>query len=190
MVAEAAPSKRAPEPLRIVQQFVNSADLEEGEEQLGNPAELARWLRERDLLPARGTVSAADHRRALDVREGLRALLFAHSGGQPDPPAMERLERAAAQAGLRVSFRAGDAAELVPACGGVSGALARLLGIVAASATDGTWQRLKACADPGCKWAFYDHSKNRSGRWCSMASCGNQEKARSYRARRSGAAAS
>lgn len=188
MISEAAPAKRAPEPLRVVQQFVNSADLETGEDDLGSAAALAAWLRERDLLPP-GTVTATDHRRALDVREGLRAVLFVHSGGEPDPVAVKRLERAAAHAALRASFRAGEPPELAPACGGVSGALAQLLGIVAASATDGTWHRLKVCADHGCRWAFYDRSKNRSGRWCSMAECGNQEKARSYRARRRGAAA-
>ena len=188
VIAEAEPGKRAPGPLRVVQQFVNSADLETGEDELDSPAALAAWLRERDLLPARKAVTAADHRRALDVREGLRAVLFTHNGGEYDPAAAERLERAADGATLRVGFPSGEPPALTPSCDGVSGALARLLGWVAASATEGSWQRLKACADPGCRWAFYDRSKNRSGRWCSMASCGNQEKARSYRARRRGSA--
>jgi predicted RNA-binding Zn ribbon-like protein len=184
VISEAQPAKRAPEPLRLVQQFLNSVDLEDGEEALDSPAALEAWLRERDLLPARRKVTHADLERALDVREGLRALLFAESGGEADPAAVERLERAAAHASLRPTFRQGEPPELTPACDGVSGSLARLLAIVAAAATDGTWDRLKVCADPGCRWAFYDHSKNRSGRWCTMASCGNQEKARSYRARR------
>ena len=184
MIAEAGPAKRAPEPLRLVQQFLNSADIEAGEDDLATPAALAAWLRERELLSGRTRVSAAEHRRALEVREGLRALLYAAAGGEPDPTAVDRLERAAGHAELRPSFQSAAAPELVPACRGVSGALARLLWIVTASAADGTWARLKVCADDGCRWAFYDHSKNRSGRWCSMASCGNQEKARSYRARR------
>ena len=184
MIAEAAPEKRAPEPLRIVQQFVNSADLEEGKEDLDTPAALGDWLRARDLLPSAKAPSATDHRRALEVREGLRAVLLTHNGGRCDPKAVERLEEAAGHAALRPSFPAGEPPRLVPACQGVSGALAQLLGIVAASAADGTWARLKACADDGCKWAFYDHSKNRSGRWCSMSTCGNQQKARSYRERR------
>jgi predicted RNA-binding Zn ribbon-like protein len=183
VIAEAAPDKRAPEPLRVVQQFLNSADIEEDEEELDSPAALAAWLRQRDLLPDRRKVTAADLARALDVREGLRAVLFAKAGGPPDPDATERLELAASHAALRPTFRGGDAPELTPSCDGVSGALARLLAIAAASATDGTWDRLKVCADEGCRWAFYDRSKNRSGRWCSMASCGNQEKARSYRTR-------
>ena len=37
--------------------------------------------------------------------------------------------------------------------------------------------------NPDCRWAFYDGSKNRSGRWCDMASCGNRMKARAFRER-------
>ena len=184
MTGESAPAKRAPEPLRLVQEFVNSADLERGEDELDSPEALAGWLGEHGLAAPGTAVSAAEHRRAIDVREGLRAVLFAHNGGEADPKAVERLERAAAHAELRASFPADGRPTLAPSSAGASGALARLLVIVTTAAADGTWSRLKACADSGCRWAFYDHSKNRSGRWCTMAVCGNQQKARSYRARR------
>lgn len=48
---------------------------------------------------------------------------------------------------------------------------------------DGTWQRLKACRE--CSWAFYDHSKNVAGSWCSMKVCGGRVKQRAYYARQS-----
>jgi len=51
---------------------------------------------------------------------------------------------------------------------------------------DGTWARVKACVADDCQWAFYDSSRNRSGRWCDMAVCGNREKVRTYRSRQSG----
>ncbi|MER7367820.1 CGNR zinc finger domain-containing protein [Nonomuraea wenchangensis] len=25
-----------------------------------------------------------------------------------------------------------------------------------------------------CQWAFYDHSRSRTGRWCSMRVCGHR----------------
>lgn len=178
------PEKEAPEPLRLVQRFVNSAHLDRGEDELETPAALAAWLAARDLLPSGTAISATEHSRAIDVREGLRAVLFAHNGGPRDSEAVGRLERAAARAELRACFSAAGQPELVPSCDGAAGALARLLVIVTTAATDGTWSRLKACADSGCRWAFYDHSRNRSGRWCTMSVCGNQQKARSYRARR------
>jgi predicted RNA-binding Zn ribbon-like protein len=184
VTGEADAEKRAPGPLRVVQDFVNSADLERGEDELGSPEALAGWLREHGLAPPGTAVSAAEHRRAIDVREGLRAVLFAHNGGDADPQAVERLERAAARAELRACFPADGGPKLTPSAGGASGALAQVLVIVTTAAADGTWGRLKACADSGCRWAFYDHTKNRSGRWCTMAVCGNQQKARTYRARR------
>jgi predicted RNA-binding Zn ribbon-like protein len=42
---------------------------------------------------------------------------------------------------------------------------------------------MRVCPNPDCRWMFYDHSKNRSGRWCQMAECGNRAKVRAYRER-------
>lgn len=52
------------------------------------------------------------------------------------------------------------------------------------STADQTFLRVKTCARPECRWAFYDTSKNQSRRWCSMNGCGNVVNNRSYRARR------
>ena len=48
---------------------------------------------------------------------------------------------------------------------------------------DRTWARLKACPAEDCQWAFYDHSRNRSGTWCEIGKCGNRAKARRFRER-------
>jgi predicted RNA-binding Zn ribbon-like protein len=55
-----------------------------------------------------------------------------------------------------------------------------LLAILAEAMVDGSWQRLKACPGRHCGWVFYDHSRNNSGRWCSMSVCGGREKARAH----------
>jgi predicted RNA-binding Zn ribbon-like protein len=39
---------------------------------------------------------------------------------------------------------------------------------------------VRRCANPGCQWLFIDESKTGNRRWCSMASCGNREKARRH----------
>jgi predicted RNA-binding Zn ribbon-like protein len=54
---------------------------------------------------------------------------------------------------------------------------------VATSVAGGDWGRLKLCAAPDCRWAFYGTSRNGSGRWCSMGACGNRHKTRAYRRR-------
>jgi predicted RNA-binding Zn ribbon-like protein len=184
---ESSPEKTAPEPLELVQRFVNSLHIHENrapEDELADPEALRAWFAERDLLGASEQVSEEDLARAIDVREGLRAVLATHNGEPLDRGRVDRLNAAAAQASVRVGFGPDAEPGLVPDAEGVDGALARLLAIVAASVEQGTWQRLKACPRDCCLWAFYDHSKNRSGRWCSMDSCGNVEKARAFRERR------
>jgi predicted RNA-binding Zn ribbon-like protein len=167
----------------LVQRFVNSVDLEDGDEELTSPAVLRGWLSGRGLMRPDDPVTDGDLRRAVEVREGLRALLLANNGEPFDAAAVERLDRAASRAGLRLRFREGGCAEFEPDATGVDGALARLLAIVAEARVDGTWERLKACPREDCEWAFYDHSKNRSGRWCKMEVCGNVAKARAFRER-------
>jgi len=183
MTSESSSAKTAPQPLYAVQRFVNSVDLEDENEELASPEALGKWLAEHGLMEAGGPVSRADLRRALDVREGLRSLLLANNGLAPDEDKVARLDRAASRAGMRVRFRPGEEPELVPDAAGVDGAIARLMSIVASAVEQGTWERLKACPAENCFWAFYDRSKNRSGRWCKMEVCGNVEKARAFRER-------
>jgi predicted RNA-binding Zn ribbon-like protein len=45
-------------------------------------------------------------------------------------------------------------------------------------------ERVRRCAGHPCGWLFLDASKNRSRRWCSMASCGSRAKMRRLYARR------
>jgi len=182
-------SSREPAPgeLALVQGFVNTLDSEDGLRQvetLNRPADLERWLRERGLLERGSTIGAAELRRALEVRRALRALLLANTGGALDPGAVEMLNRAGRRAQQSVRFAADGSAELAPATGGLDGAIARLLGAVARSMADGSWERLKACPNPDCEWAFYDRSRNRSSRWCKMSECGNRAKARAFRERK------
>ncbi|WP_368425552.1 CGNR zinc finger domain-containing protein [Tistlia sp.] len=44
--------------------------------------------------------------------------------------------------------------------------------------------RIKACPGERCGWIFLDESPNNRRRWCSMATCGNRDKARRHYARR------
>jgi len=175
----------APGRLRLVQRYVNTVDFERGREMLSTPSRLRDVLAELGLLAPGGRAGAKDLRRALEVREALRALALANNGGRSDRKAAAVLEGAAADGGLAVRFN-GRSSTLVAAAPGVGGALAELVGIVHTATADGTWPRLKACRRDVCRWLFYDRSRNRSARWCQMAVCGNRTKTRAYRARRAG----
>jgi predicted RNA-binding Zn ribbon-like protein len=175
----------APGPLRLVQRFVNTNDLEDGPELLPDGPALGAWLREAGLLAADATVSADDHRRAIALREAIRSLVAAHAGLPSDPKATAVVNRAARRAGLQPSLADPFSARLEPSGGGVDAALGRIVAAIHESIADGTWPRLKACERDVCRWAFYDRSKNRSSHWCSMSGCGAREKSRrAYRRRR------
>ena len=182
-------SKRqhAPGSLEHVRAFVNTRDLEDGTEQLSDPSALARWLSARGLALAPPRATVAELVRAIQLREAIRAILLAHNTGEAPPVEAARvLDAAARRAALALRFSDDGRTMLEPRADGVDGALGRLLAIIHESEAGGTWWRLKACAAHDCEWAFYDHTKNRSGTWCNMQVCGNRAKARAYRERRAG----
>jgi predicted RNA-binding Zn ribbon-like protein len=184
-----AGSKPAPDDLILVQAFINTAERDKGIDLFQTPEGLLGFLTEAGLVPERTSVSESDIRQAISVREALRSLTLANNGGAADASALETLNRAARSAQLAARFETGGMAKLTPLAPGVDGALGAILSIAFDAMSDGRWQRLKACPDSDCLWAFYDETKNRSGTWCDMNTCGNRHKARSYRQRHGLAAA-
>ncbi len=164
----------APDPLRLVEEFVNTMDVETNEDGISFPENLTDWL------DARGYPASEDVGRAVAAREGLRALLSGNAGLPADPEAIEALN--AALAPVSVRFDAGGA-RLEAHGDGLDALLADISQAAVQAMADGTWPRLKVCRSDDCRWAFYDRSKNRSGAWCTMAVCGSREKVRAYRAR-------
>jgi predicted RNA-binding Zn ribbon-like protein len=154
--------KAAPEPLRQVQQFLNSIDLEKEVDWLPG------WLDERGL--------GRELERARVLRAALRELVIANNGDPPAAAALEVVNRAAARLAPRV-----DARGRLSIVGGDDD-LDRLVGYALGAMLDGSWARLKACRN--CHWSFYDYSPNRSASWCSMQLCGNRAKTRAYRRRK------
>lgn len=176
-----------PHNLQLVIDFVNTLDVETGSDRIATPAELASWLDEHGLLdPGTPRLSGSEFAQAMALREALRGVLLGHTARTADGEAGRCLEEVAARGELSACFGADGAVEIAPRAAGYAGVLARLLVPVANAALDGTWRRVKACLADDCHWAFYDQSRNRSGRWCDMAVCGNREKVRTYRSRRSG----
>lgn len=181
---EVQPGRRqpAPEPLRLVQVFINTRDIEAGTDEIDSPGRLGAWLRAEGLGDGEPTPEDLERFRA--AREALRALVLANNGEPQDRAAIATLNREAGRARLVVRFSEDGTPQLAPGGRGVDAALATILAAVERAGVEGTWDRLKACRNHTCGWAFYDRSRNRSGTWCTMAVCGNVMKARAYRRRR------
>ena len=169
-------------PIGLVQAFVNSVDLEDGPEELATPEALGGWLSGRGLLPPGSLPGEDDLRHAIALREALRGLVGANSGGAVYPVDVATLNEAAAASKLRARFGPDGKARLEPDVRGVTGALGRIVAAAFTAMADDDWTRLKLCSSQTCRWAFFDRSRNHSSRWCTMASCGNRAKARRFRA--------
>ncbi len=184
------PGGRAPAPgqLAVVQAFINSffdLEVEWGADLFATPDRLAGWLAHRGLLPVSTALRARDRTRAITVREGLRGLAAGNNDASEVIPAAGLADLNGAADGARVELRlSADGPRFVPTGSGLDRALGVLLAITATAMLDGSWQRLKACPGHDCGWAFYDHSRNQTGRWCSMAVCGGRAKARAHYHRR------
>lgn len=182
----------APGDVGRLQAFLNTHfDIvtEHGADLLATRAGAQHWLSEHGLLAPGARITRAGLDRLHDVREGLREVIAdgqgpgAKSSGLAAHAINESLTGAAVE--LRFTDRG---PELVPVgASAVDRALGSLTAIAARAMIDGSWLRLKVCPGPHCGWVFYDHSRNGSGRWCSMNVCGGREKARAhYRRRRGG----
>lgn len=175
----------APAPLDLLQDFVNTEIPEWARDDIATPAELAGWLVGRGLLTEGSNVDADVFLRARALRSCLRALARANTSGRaPAPGVWQSMRDDLGVLCYRLEVDASGDPHLAPVEAGGGEALAELVAIALRSAGDGTWARMKACRKASCGWVFYDHSRNRSSNWCSMAICGNREKTAGYRRRR------
>jgi predicted RNA-binding Zn ribbon-like protein len=176
--------KPAPGSLVLVQALVNTVERPDGSDRLADPADARPWLVDNHLLARHADLSDADLDLVRAVRESLRAMLVHNAGGPPPNKTALAVLRTVADGGTARADLGDDGEVRLSARGdSVPDRLVELLLIIRDAQRDGTWQRLKACANDDCQWAFYDRSRNHGGTWCEMASCGNKLKNRAFRAR-------
>lgn len=176
--------RELPPSVRLTIDFLNTVDVEEGTDILGDgPAALANWLVEQGLCRSRPSLTAADVAAATDLRRGLRALALANTG---EPLAADDVEAAQKVLAtlpfqMRLPVDAETGPVLATASGdGLSDALGRIAAAYHAAAIRGDWSRVRRCPASDCAWVFWDSSKNASRRWCSMRVCGNRAKTRAF----------
>jgi predicted RNA-binding Zn ribbon-like protein len=185
--------KLAPPPLLLVQAFVDTLDLDLGTDMFARAEEAHAWLAEAGLMDATSSAGpaspafASDLRLAREVRASILALMAHNTSGEPvtadDLRPLEQVGREG-QPRLQVGPDGQVSLGAEAPAGRVAGGLLGLLLIIRDAQADGSWDRLKLCGNPDCRWAYYDRSHSRRGAWCDMASCGNRLKNRNLRARR------
>ncbi len=183
--------KLAPMPLLLVQAFVDTLDRDLGTDVFADAEQARAWLADAGLrVPDPQSPDpdfAEDLRLTCEARQSIRALIGRHAGNEPlTPDDLAPLEKILGQAQPRLDVAADGRVQLGPAlpAHALADGLLGLLLIIRDAQADGSWDRLKLCGNPDCRWAFYDRSHSRRGAWCDMATCGNRLKNRNLRARR------
>ncbi|MFC5666511.1 CGNR zinc finger domain-containing protein [Kitasatospora misakiensis] len=164
---------------QLIEAFINTVDLEDGQDDVATPTELARWLADHHLAGDPPHLTAGQQRAFLDLRAGFREAL------DPDSPVSPHHLAAADAILAEVPLLATLKQPLVPSSAQTPAqtAMAQLAIAWTTLVLTGQIHRLKRCAEHTCRGAFWDSSKNHSRRWCSMRLCGNRTKARRYAAR-------
>jgi predicted RNA-binding Zn ribbon-like protein len=160
-VADPAGRKPAPGRLGVVQAFLNTVPLRTGgPDLLGDRRAAIGWFRAVGILPTDPVVvTSSEHANLLRLRELLRAVLMTRTAGRRDEPTAANLTRAFADGRLVLTVDAGAGAHWKTAARAPYPSMVAGIAIaIAESVTSGTWPYLKACATPGCGWAFYEDS--------------------------------
>ncbi len=163
----------APGDLVRVQGFLNTWSEELAIEDFETPKAMEQWLRAAALWQGAKPITAQNHQRILAVRHQLRQSVL-------HPDQIAELEKLQSTVSFKMQLDASDAPNLKPLGRGDDLVLGWLMAIIYNSMVDGTWPRFKCCALESCGWAFYDSTRSRTKRWCSMRSCGSRHKARQY----------
>jgi predicted RNA-binding Zn ribbon-like protein len=187
--APAQPGGRAPAPgqLALVQAFINShysLEHDHGADLWSSPRALQKWLIARGLVSADARIGTAELHRALVAREALRALATRDRPADSRREHLDGLNSACEGAAVELRFDAGGPRFVRGSGGTFADALGLILGLTAAAMIGGGWARMKVCPGAHCGWAFYDASRNQTGRWCSMSVCGGRAKAQAHYRRR------
>ena len=154
-------------PLQLIQAFANTLGASPGADQLGAPEEAAAWLRGAGLLPAEAGLSNSEYAALLRLRDSIRDVLAAHTGGRENADAAARLTKALADGRLVLTVDPASAVQLASAARASYPNLVAVVAIaIAGAAASGAWRRLKSCSAPQCGQAFYDESGSGAARHC------------------------
>ena len=161
-------NRQAPGSLESVRRFLNTTSRESGAELLHSIAGVRIFAR-REGFPLGRSIRSADVDQLLELRELLHiAVVRRHI-----PRQLNDIARCSI-----VTMTLSPTVSFVVQGSRVEPFVSTIIVRVHQSITDGTWNRLHACANKHCQWVVFDHSKNRSLRWCAEEACGFRDRAR------------
>ncbi|MFC7529369.1 CGNR zinc finger domain-containing protein [Actinoplanes sp. GCM10030250] len=139
---------------------------------------LGTWSRVSGLPAPTLLLSATDLRSLRRLRTAFENVVLAGANPEPDgalPPADVQVSLVPAADGW---------VRLVPTGRGTRWLASALWAEALLAQQAGLWPRLKLCHNAACRAAFFDTSRNNSGVWHDVSTCGNTANLRAFRERR------
>ncbi|UQU64748.1 CGNR zinc finger domain-containing protein [Couchioplanes caeruleus] len=181
--------REAPAGLALLQDFVNTrATMSYAPDLLATPDDAQRWLTDALAtwsrvagLPAPVLLlSSTDLRSLRRLRSTFEGVILAAGGRHANP------DGALPPADVPVSLvpDADGWVRMVPAGRGTRWLASALWSEALLAQQAGLWPRLKLCNNVECRAAFFDTSRNNSGVWHDVSTCGNTANLRAFRERR------
>lgn len=152
-------------------------------ERLAEPADLTRWLRESGVVDIFRNPSDAQLAAARDLREVIYRIAIAVVTGTPLKQDDTDLINHYAAVPPVIPVLRPDRSLGRLAADPVAAALSSLARDAIELISGGQAARLRECSKPDCSLLFVDTSRSGARRWCSMETCGNQDKVQHYRRR-------
>jgi len=179
--------REAPAGLALVQELLNTrATMHYGADLLVNSDDAQRWLTEAlgtwarvSGLPAPTLlITSTDLRSLRRLRTTFENVILA--AGKPE------LDGALPPADVPVSLvpDADGWVRMVPTGRGTRWLASALWAEALLAQQAGLWPRLKLCHNGDCRAAFFDTSRNNSGVWHDVSTCGNTANLRAFRERK------
>ena len=181
--------------------FANTLSLTRGKphDEIPDAESLLDWLRAHDLLSSRGRATEAarlrrqpeEATRRLERFGHLRALLqdmasSLSAAGRAEPGQLTELNHILRHGLHYHQLRIGpdgNRYEISQVGDRLDQARAAIASSFAHFVADDAPDRLRVCANEGCRDVFVDRSPGGRRRWCDMRTCGNQAKVARHRAR-------
>lgn len=185
-------ARTAPAGLALVQDLVNTHAVErDGADLLAGHATAQQWLQEasrqwaydRGLEPADLTLPETDLEALRNLRASVQELLSIPPDRRPAGPAGPP-SAVTQRAQVYLVTDELEQVAMIPVGTGASWLASAIWSEILLAQRTGTWSRLKLCREPGCLSAFYDASRNGSGVWHNVRSCGNIANLRASRTRK------
>ncbi|MEV6843795.1 CGNR zinc finger domain-containing protein [Actinoplanes sp. NPDC051411] len=179
--------REAPAGLALVQELINTratmsygADLltMADDAQIWLTEALATWSRASGLPAPILLISTADLRAMRRLRITFENVILAGANPEPDgalPPA---------DVPVSLVPDADGWVRMVPTGRGTRWLASALWAEALLAQQAGLWPRLKLCHNADCRAAFFDTSRNNSGVWHDVSTCGNTANLRAFRERK------